>query len=443
MMTTSPFDSAIYRELLQDDAATDQFDDAAELRAMIRVESALAKVQGELGLIPAASAREIQRVITAAQIDPASLASATRRDGVPVPALVAALRAEIGSSEHAQYLHWGATSQDIMDTALVLRLCGICDLVELRLKVLLQALADQADAHAELPMAARTRAQTATPTSFGAVIAAWGSPLLNHLEVLAQLKSRLLRVSLAGASGNSTALGDKAGAVRTALAAELELSDSTLCWHSDRSALAEFAALLTRISGSLAKMAEDIILATQPEMAELVLMQGGSSSTMPHKNNPVVAETLVSLFRFNAAMDGLMTQAMLHRQQRDGAAWMLEWHALPQICMATAKALALALDLARELQPDAAAMEARLSAGNGLIYAEAISFKLAETMPRPEAQDQVKRLCAQALKQGCSLPQLVAQKYPDTDWSAIATPTAQLGDAPGQARAFATLVRQL
>ena len=122
---------------------------------------------------------------------------------------------------------------------------------------------------------------------------------------------------------------------------------------------------------------------------------------------------------------------------------MLEWHALPHICMATAKALSLALDLARELQPNAAAMEARLSAGNGLVYAEAISFKLAETMPRPEAQDQVKRLCARALEQGCSLSQLVAQSYPDTDWSAIATPAAQLGDAPGQARAFATRVRQL
>ena len=443
MMTVSPFDSAIYRELLQDGEVAELFNDAAEIRAMIRVEAALARVQGELGLIPGVSAREIHRAISEAQIDPASLAAATRRDGVPVPELVAALRAAMGSNEHAQYLHWGATSQYIMDTGLILRLQGICDLLEQRLKILLQALADKADVHAELPMAARTRAQIATPTCFGAVIAAWGSPLLNHLEVLAQLKPRLLRVSLAGASGNSTALGGKASAVRTALAAELELGESTLCWHSDRSTLVEFASLLTRINGSLAKMAEDVILATQPEVAELRLKQGGGSSTMPQKNNPVVAETLVSLFRLSAAMDGLMTQAMLHRQQRDGAAWALEWQALPQICMASAKALSLALDLARELQPNADAMEAHLSSGNGLVYAEAISFKLAETMPRPEAQDQVKRLCAQALEQGCLLSQLVAQNYPDTDWSVIATPAAQLGDAPQQAHAFVTRVRQL
>jgi 3-carboxy-cis,cis-muconate cycloisomerase len=442
-MTVSPFDSAIYRELLQDDEVAELFSDTSELRSMIRVEAALARVQGELGLIPEVSAREIQRVISDAHIDPASLAAATRRDGVPVPALVAALRAAMGSNEHAQYLHWGATSQDIMDTGLMLRLQGICAVVERRLKILLQALADKADIHAEQPMAARTRTQIATPTSFGAVIVAWGSPLLNHLEVLAQFKPRLLRVSLAGASGNSTALGDKAAAVRSALAAELKLGDSTFCWHNDRSMLAEFASLLTRINASLAKMAEDVILANQPEVAEIRLVQGGGSSTMPHKNNPVVAETLVSLFRMSAALDSVMTHAMLHRQQRDGVTWALEWHALPQICMASAKALALALDFARELEPNTAAMEARLSSGNGLVYAEAISFKLAETMPRPEAQDQVKRLCAQALEQGCSLSQLVAQQYPGTDWSVLATPVAQLGDAPDQARAFVTRVRQL
>ena len=442
-MTVSPFDSAIYRELLQDDEVAALFNDAAELRAMIRVEAALAKVQGGLGLIPEDSAREIERSIVAVEIDPASLAAATRRDGIPVPALVAALRSAMASPEHAQYLHWGATTQDIMDTALVLRLRGVCDLVEQRLKLLLQALAGKADAHAELPMAARTRAQIATPTSFGAVVAAWGAPLLTHLEVLAQLKPRLLRVSLAGASGNATALGDKAGAVRTALAAELELGDSPLSWHSDRSTLAEFTSLLTRIGGSLAKMAGDIILATRPEVAELGLTEGGGSSTMPQKNNPVIAETLVSLFHLSSAMNGLMAQAMLHQQQRDGVAWALEWHALPQICMASAKALVLGFDLAGDLQPNARAMAAQLVARNETIYAEAISFKLAETMPRPEAQERVKLLCQQALEQACPLTQLLRQSYPDTDWSAIVTPAAQLGDAAEQARGFATRVRQL
>ncbi len=274
------------------------------------------------------------------------------------------------------------------------------------------------------------------------MVAAWGAPLLDHREVLDQLKPRLLRVSLAGASGNSTALGDRAGELRTALADELELGDSPLSWHSNRSALAEFASLLTRIGGSLAKMGEDHILASQSEVGELGIKKGGGSSTMPQKNNPVAAETLVNLFHVSAVMAGLMTQAMLHRQQRDGVAWSLEGHALPQICMATARALTLALELIEGLQPNAAMMEAHLAGGHGLVYAEAISFELAAIMPRPEAQDAVKRLCTEAIQQNRSLPELAAQTYPDIDWAAITTPAAQLGDAPAQARAFAARVRQ-
>ena len=260
---------------------------------------------------------------------------------------------------------------------------------------------------------------------------------------MAQLKPRLLRVSLGGASGNASVLGDKAAKVRSALAQELGLGDSRFCWHSDRSSLAEFASLLTRISGSLGKIAGDCISFAQSEVAELSLKQGGASSTMPQKNNPVVAETLLSLFHFNTALDGLMTQALLHRQQRDGAAWSMEWLALPQICVASAKTMALGLELIQGLQPNAAAMTARLSAGNGLVYAEAISFKLAESMARPEAQEQIKRLCTQAKEQDCSLLELVANSYPDIDWTSITTAESQLGDGPEQARAFAARVRGL
>ena len=142
-------------------------------------------------------------------------------------------------------------------------------------------------------------------------------------------------------------------------------------------------------------------------------------------------------------MEGLMTEAMLHRQQRDGVAWSLEGHALLQICMATARALTLALEVTDGLRPNAARMDAHLAGGLGLIYAEAISFALATIMPRPEAQDTVKRLCTEALKQNRSLPELVAQNYPDVDWAAFTTPAAQLGDAPDQARAFAARVREL
>lgn len=441
-MAVSPFDSEIYRELLFDAEIGGHCSDAAVISAWLRVEAALAQSQGELGIIPAESAAAIVRACTELEIEPASLAAGTGRDGIPIPALVAMLQAALGD-EHAAYVHFGATTQDIMDTGLTLRLREICRIIETRIKRLLQLLAAQAETHAELPLAARTRAQLATPTSFGAVIASWGAPLLGQLEALDQLKPRLLRLSLAGASGNSSALGPLAAELRATLAAELELGDSEFQWHNDRTALTEFSAWCTRVNGSLARMAQDYIQATRPEVGELALAAGGGSSTMPQKNNPVDAETLVSLFQVSAAQNSLMTQSLLHTQQRDGVAWSLEWHALPQVCMATARALQLATALAEALRPDAAAMIARLEGGHGLVYAEAISFRLAGIMPRPEAQAEVKKMCAAAVDQDCKLVEIAAQRFPDIDWHRIMTPEGQLGDAPLQARAFAARVGPL
>jgi len=442
-MASSVFDSVIYRELLHDAEIGALFGARAEVDALIRVEAALAGVQGGLGVIPRASAEQISQSLAQLQIDPASLAAGTGIDGIPVPALVSALRAAMAAPQHARYLHWGATSQDIMDTGLVLRLSAVCSIIDARLRLLLSALADVAAEHAELPLAARTRRQPATPTSFGAVVAAWGAPLLNHLEALAQLNPRLQKVSLFGAAGNASALGATAAEQRAALAAVLGLADSVVPWHSDRSTLAEFSSLLTRIGATLAKMAEDCMLAAQAEVGELALAAGGGSSTLPQKRNPLQAEVVVSLFQLAAALDGAMAQALLHRQQRDGAAWMLEWHALPQVCMACGRALQLALSMVTRMQPVAERMRANLEGPHGLVYAEAISLRLAAQMPRDEAQARVKQLCADAIEQGVSLPSLIAKDYPEIDWASIATPLAQLGDAPAQARSFAASVRKL
>lgn len=442
-MAITLFDSTLYHDLLGDDAMAALFGDHAELRSMLRVEGALARVQGALGVIPRASGDAIADAAANWRPDPADLGTQTGRDGLPVPALVAGLRQALDSPTHAQYAHWGATSQDIIDTGLVLRLRDVCDLLQRRITLLLEALATLAQEHDRLPLAARTRGQIAIPTSFGAVVAAWGNPLLTHLEVLAQLRPRLLRVSLAGAAGNSTVLADRAADVRCALAAELGLADAETPWHSDRSALAEFCAWMTRVIGSLAKMAEDIVGATQSEVGEIRLAHIGGSSTMPHKQNPVAAETLISLFQLAQALDGAMQRALPHRQQRDGAAWMLEWHALPQSCRATGSALQLALGLAQGIEADGARMRANLEASAGLIYAEAISYRLSEDMSRPDAQSSVKTLCRRSTAEGRSLGELVTEAYPQVDWRSIMQPEAQLGDAPAQARSFARRVHAL
>ncbi|MFT5219378.1 MAG: 3-carboxy-cis,cis-muconate cycloisomerase [Planctomycetota bacterium] len=442
-MSISPFDSTLYRDLWNDAEIAWRFGDAAELDSMMRVEAALASAQAELGLIPTESADAIVSAINSLSIDAAGLSSTTAADGVPVPAMLSAIRAEINNPDNEQYLHWGATSQDIIDTALILRLREIGDLVGSRLQTLLTKLADFAQTHATTPMVARTRRQAATPTSFGLVIVGWGAPLLNALEALAQLKPRLLRVSLGGASGNANAFGERADELRAAFAAELGLANSDLSWHSDRSALVEFSSLLTRISGALAKIGEDCILGAQTEVGELTLLQSGGSSTMPHKANPVIAESLVTLFQLSSALNAAMQQALLHRQQRDGASWSLEWHALPQICMASGRALQLAHSLVSGLQPDVSRMLENVQGAYGLAFAEAVSFRLSEIMPRALAQQRVAELCAEAQRQQRGLQELVTSVYPAVDWGEVFAAENQLGDSEQQVAAFAARVGEL
>ena len=257
------------------------------------------------------------------------------------------------------------------------------------------------------------------------------------------MRPRLLRVSLHGAAGNSAALGSRAGELRVAVAAELRLVADENCWHSDRSALAEFASLLTRITAALAKIAEDCLFMAAPEIGELRLPGGGGSSAMPHKQNPVQAENVIGLFDLAAALDAAMTRALLHRQQRDGAAWMLEWHALPQICAATGRALQHAIALVTRLEADPARMRENLDGRHGLAYAEAIAHRLAEDLPRTEAQALVRQACADARARNEYLVDLVAAKHPGIDWAKVVEPAAQLGDAPAQAARFARRARKL
>ncbi|WP_151719525.1 3-carboxy-cis,cis-muconate cycloisomerase [Gemmobacter serpentinus] len=434
-MPASAADSALYRRLFSDDETAALFTDSAEIRAMLLVEGALARVQGEIGLIPAEAAAFIDRSSREVQIDPSALALETATNGVPVPALVTAFRKAMEAPDQAQYLHWGATSQDIMDTALALRLRRVTALWEARLVALLQALGRLAADHAELPMAARTYGQAATPTSFGAVVAGWGQPLLRHRARLAELAPGLATVSLGGAAGTLAAMGPEGPAVRAALAKALDLADPGQSWHSERDRIAGFAAWMAGLCGSLGKIGEDLILMAQSGIGEVAIAGAGGSSTMPQKQNPVGPSVLVALAHQTAGLSAMMQGAMLHRQQRDGAAWFTEWLTLPQLCISTGRALALALDLAGRIAPVPQAMAHGLKDGYGLIHAEALSFALARHLPRPEAQARIKALCSEAAATQTPLPVLFARDFPDLD----ANGTASLGTAPADARAFAAL----
>lgn len=433
-MAVSPFDSAIYRELFLDADLARLFTDSAEVRAMMLVEGALAKVQGKLGVIPETAGAFLHRATMEIVIDPSGLAKETGTSAVVVPALVAAMRKALEAPEHAQYLHWGATSQDIMETGLILRLRQALVLIEGRMRSLAKALGQMAAQHADLPMAARTYGQAATPTSFGAVVAGWGTPLIRHIERLAELRPRLLCVSLSGAAGTLAAMGPEGPMVRARLAEALDLTDPEASWHSERDRMAELAGWLALVLGSLGKIGEDLLIFTQAGLGEVQLASGGGSSTMPQKVNPVLPSLMVALARFGLGLDAVLQGAALHRQQRDGAAWFTEWLTLPQLVMATGRALAAASDCLAAMSPVPERLAAVLDDGSGLIHAEALSFALARRMPRPEAQKAVKILAQEVRETGGSLLVLAAERWPDLGFD----PGESLGTAPAEARLFAS-----
>ena len=432
-MPASPFDSQIYRELFGDAEVARLFSDSAEIRALMLVEGALALVQGRLGLIPETAGAYLHRSAMELQVDPGGLAAETGRSAVVVPALVSAMRAAGQAPEHMQYLHWGATSQDIMETGQMLRMRQALAILEGRIVGLARVLGRVAAEHAETPMAARTYGQAAVPTSYGAVAAGWGAPLLRHLERLAEMRPRLLVVSLSGAAGTLSAMGDKGPEARAGLAAELGLGDPGASWHAQRDRIGELAGWLAGVLGSLGKLGEDMLILTQSGVGEVRLSAGGGSSTMPQKVNPVLPSVLVALARHGATLAGGLLGAALHRQQRDGAAWFVEWLELPQLVLACGRALDAASELIATASPVPERMAELLASDGGAIHAEALSFALAARMPRPEAQAAVKALAAEARGSGGDLIALARARWPD-----IALPEAALlGTAPDEARDFA------
>ncbi|MFK7762136.1 MAG: lyase family protein [Roseobacter sp.] len=441
-MAASVFDSPLYARLFPTSETGRLFSDSAAIRAMLLVEGTLARVQGQQGIIPQISAAAIHRASLEILIDPGALAEATGQNGVCVPGLVNAFRTEMNAPEHAQFVHWGATSQDIIDTGLMLRLRQALALSEKDLRTVLIALAQMARAHAQTPMAARTYAQEATPTTWGAVIAQWGSPLLDQFEALPLLRAQSLWVSLSGASGTSSALGEKAPALRAALAKELGLGDPGRSWHTNRGPVLRITDWCIGILTTLGAMGRSLTALSASGVAEVRFDTPGGSSTMPQKQNPVAPEALIALAQQAQGLRSALGDAAMHQHQRDGAAWFTEWMVVPQIVLATASALQIAGKLAETVTPDSERMRATLVDGLGLAHAEALSFALCAEMPRPKAQDAVKALVRQASADNTPLWQLARDAYPDVPAKTFDA-LAQCGQAPAEAQDFALRVEAL
>jgi 3-carboxy-cis,cis-muconate cycloisomerase len=336
-MTVSALDSPILSPLLGDAEVAGYFSVEADIRAMLDFESALARAQGAVGLIPAEAAARIAAVCQTFSPDIAALAKGAAQDGVVAPALVKLLRAKVGAP-HDAHVHRGATSQDVVDTSLILRLKPVLNLLEARLRALIGTLRVLDKDQGAVALMGRTRMQRALPIHAADKLRGWREPLERHIERLAELRPRLLVVQFGGAVGVRGDVDGKGEAIVDELARLLQLGAGP-CWHVERDALAELASWTSLVTGALGKIGWDVSLMAQNEIGEVKLAEGGGSSAMPHKSNPVRAEALAALARFNAALLAAQHQALVHENERSGAAWTLEWLVLPQMIVAAAAAL--------------------------------------------------------------------------------------------------------
>ena len=404
-MPSTVFDSVIFRDAFGSPDMRAIFADEALVARYVEVEVALAKVQGALGLIPADAAVAIAKGADASKIDLAKLKTETDLVGYPIVGVVHQVQKQCGDA--GRYLHWGATTQDIMDMATVLQVRAALDLIDADLKTIGGDLAKLADTHRKTVMAGRTHLQHALPTTFGLKVAVWLSMIDRHRERIVQLRPRVLVGQFGGAAGTLASLQDKGLAVHDALCAELKLGTPTVPWHVARDGLAEAVSLLGLVSGTLGKIATDVMLLMQTEVGEAFepFMPGrGSSSTMPQKRNPISAELMVASARSVRQDVGLMLDSLAGADhERATGPWHLEWMALPRAFIATGGALAQAKFLSGGLIVDAARMRKNLDMTGGLIVAEAVMMALAEKIGRGPAHDCVYGACRRALDAGTML----------------------------------------
>lgn len=335
-MGVLPFDHPFLSGLLGDEETARHLSAEADLRAMLAFEAALARAEATNGIIPVAAASRIAEICAAFLPDLAALNSTTARDGVVVPELVRQLRAAVGE-DAAAYVHFGATSQDVIDTSLILRLKPIVRIFVHRLSGIVARLEDLDARFGLRRMMAHTRMQAALPIAVSDRLSAWRMPLMAYCD---RLEGLAFPLQFGGAAGTLESFGEKAQAVRASLARELGLADAPQ-WQSQRLPITEVAGLLSSITGSLGKFGQDVALMAQGG-SDIALAGGGNSSAMAHKQNPVAAETLVALARFNATQLSAIHQAVVHEQERSGAAWTLEWLVLPQMMLVAAASLRLA-----------------------------------------------------------------------------------------------------
>jgi 3-carboxy-cis,cis-muconate cycloisomerase len=410
-MPASAIDSEVFCDLFATEAMRAVFSDRARVQRYLDIEAALARVEARLGIIPQEAADEICRHCNAAEIDMARLKVQTERIGYPVLPVVQQL-VRLCRDGLGEWCHWGATTQDITDTATILQIRAALVLVEQDLDAIAGSLADLAQKYRDTPMAGRSNLQQAVPITFGYKMAVILAGIDRHRARLKELRPRVLVGEFGGAAGNLSSLGLRGLEVQEGLMVELGLGQPEIAWHTMRDRIAEAGCFLGLVTGTLGKIATDVKLMMQTEVEEVYepFAEGrGSSSTMPQKRNPISSNYItacVSMVRQNVAA---LLDAMVEDHERATGPWEIEWVAVPEIFCLSAAALAQARFLVAGLEVDPARMRANLDLTRGLIVSEAVMMGLGPHLGRQRAHDLVYDICRAVIATGRPFLDLLAE----------------------------------
>ena len=410
-MPSTIVDSHIFQGIFSTDEMRSVWSDENRTQHYLDIEAALAKVQGKLGIIPQEAADEIVSHCRLDQIDMAELRRQTERIGYPIIAVVNQINT-LCRDGLGEYCHWGATTQDITDTATVLQIREALDLVDDELTAISAGLARLAREHRDTPMIGRSNLQQAIPVTFGYKMAGLLSAIERHRERLAQLRERVLVGEFAGAAGTLASLETGAMETQAGLCAELGLQQPVIAWHTIRDNIAEVGTFLGLVGGTLGKLSMDVKLMMQTEVGEVYepFAHGrGSSSTMPQKRNPISScyiHAAISVVRQHAAA---LMDAMVADHERSTGPWEIEWIVLPEAFCLMAGALKQARSVVEGLEVDAVAMRRNIDLTGGLVMSEAVMMGLGPYLGREYAHDLVYDLCRDAAAQGRPLLDLLAE----------------------------------
>jgi 3-carboxy-cis,cis-muconate cycloisomerase len=435
--------SKLFGEMFGTTAMHDLFTDAAIVQRYLDVEAALARAQARLGIVPEDAARAISEVATVDRIDWPRLAERTQIVGYPILPLVEQL-STWPDGNLGQWCHWGATTQDIMDTADVLQIRDALTLVSAELDAIAAALAGLAETWADQPMPGRTHLQHALPITFGYKAATWLSAIDRHRVRLRELEARVAIVSFSGASGTLASLGEDQGLkTQMALAEELGLAVPDITWHTIRDNFAEVTGLLAMIAASVGKIGYDIMLMMQTETGEVLepFVQGrGASSTMPQKRNPISSEMMLAAAKIVREQHSAMLDAVVQDHERATGQWHVEWQAIPTAFIVASGGLKAAREALEGLEVRPEAMRRTLDASGGLIVAEAVMMGLAPYIGRQVAHDVVYDACRATLNEGaafvealCAHPEING-RLTRAEIETLVDPTNYLGAAPAMTR---------